>query len=232
MRGIRIWYARLSRRSRIALNLSGMAVVLAVIAVVAYLTLVPNKVEVRYGTVVRDPKCGKIFEDNTQTAWVKPSEAGNYRVEYIDQYCDECAKQMAEEKEQRKKEQEEVAQSKGLEALTTAIPEEQMNQLKTLQGNIETVGYDIIKGIEMANMLEETKSTLVYYRNQIANATLPAELEPLRSKGLEIFNMYIRACDLYLEAIATGDLSKIDEANALVQQATDMLQGLMPQYQQ
>lgn len=206
--------------------------VLVVCAVVAYLTLVPNKVEVRYGTVVRDPKCGKIFEDNTQTAWVKPSEAGNYRVEYVDQYCEECLKQMEAEKEQRKKEQEELAQSKGLEAMTTAIPEEQMKQLKTLQSNIETVGYDIVKGIEMANMLEETKSTLLHYRNQIASAALPQELEPLRAKGLEIFDMYIRACDLYLEAIATGDLSKIDEANALVQQATDMLQSLMPQYQQ
>jgi uncharacterized protein YwqG len=230
MNRITLWYARLSRRARISIICMGIAIAVIISALVAYMILVPKKVEVRYGTVVRDPLDGYVWEDHTQTALVNPSEAGNYRVEYIDKYSDEHAQQIEEEKAKKAEEQKELAESTGLEALTTAIPAQQMQDLQTLQQNIDVMGYDIIKGIEMANEISETKSMLVQYRNQVAVVELPPELEALRQQALTLFDMYISACDLYLQAIATGNLSLVDQANALIQEANSIMQGLIPTY--
>ena len=57
---------------------------------------------------------------------------------------------------------------------------------------------------------------------------LAPELEPMRQQVLQIFDLYIKACDLYMQAIATGDLALVDEANALIKQAGEAIQALMP----
>ena len=67
-------------------------------------------------------------------------------------------------------------------------------------------------------------------RSQAASIALPPELEPLRTQAIQVLDMYISACDFYLDAIATGDLTKVDQANALIQEATNIIQGLLPSY--
>ena len=92
------------------------------------------------------------------------------------------------------------------------------------------MGQDIVTGMEMANQLYEAQATLMDYRSQVASMALPPEFEALRQQALQIFDMYIKACDLYLEAIASGDLSLVDQADVLIQRASDMIQGLIPSY--
>ena len=72
--------------------------------------------------------------------------------------------------------------------------------------------------------------TLIDYRNQAASLALPPELEGVRTQALQVLDMYINACDLYLDAIASGDLSLVDQANALIQEANSIVQGLIPSY--
>jgi hypothetical protein len=224
------WYSGLSRGAKITITGLGIAIALAVIVIVAYMLLVPKQVEVRYGTIVRDPIDNHIWEDNTQTAWVNPSEAGDYRVEYVDKLSPEHEEQIKKEQEAIAQQQQQLEDSSGLEAMQSSIPTDTIADLNTLQQNVQVMGQDIISGMEMANEISEAKSTLVDYRNQVASMYLAPELEPLRQKALQVLDMYIGACDLYLQAIATGDLSHIDEANALIQQASEMIQSLIPSY--
>jgi hypothetical protein len=228
MHRLTLWYAGLSRGAKAGLW-AGMGVLAAMIViVVAWMTLTPDKVMVRYGTIVRDPIDNHVWEDNTQTAWVDPSEAGNYKVEYVDRYSPEHEEQLKKEREELAAKEGELAKSTGMQALETSIPSETFQDLNTLQKNIDVMGQDIITGMEMANEISRTKSTLVSYRNQVAGIALAPELEPMRRQVLQIFDLYIKACDLYLQAIATGDLTLVDEANALIKQAGEAIQALMP----
>lgn len=230
MRRLIIWYSNLSRRGKVLLwSALGLVAALVVVAI-AWMVLSPDKVLVRYGTIVRDPIDNHVWEDNTQTAWVSPSEAANYRVEYIDRYSPEHEEQIRKEQEAAAAEQKELEESTGFQALETSIPAQTFEDLNTLQRNIEVMGQDIISGMEMASQISTIKATLVDYRNQVASLPLPAELEPLRQEALQIFDMYIKACDLYLQAIASGDLTLVDEANALIQAAAERIQALMPSY--
>lgn len=227
MHGFRLWYANLSRGAKACLW-GGMGVLAAILVIVIlWMTLTPDKVMVRYGTIVRDPIDNHVWEDNTQTAWVNPSEAGNYRVEYVDRYSPEHEERLRKEQEAAAQ-QEAVVQSGGLQYLESSIPSDTFEELNKLQRNIDVMGQDIISGMEMANEISRTKSTLVNYRNQVANIVLAPELEPLRQQVLQIFDLYIKACDLYLQAIATGDLTLVDEANALIKQAGEAIQGMVP----
>ncbi|MBC7247356.1 MAG: hypothetical protein H5T73_06220 [Actinobacteria bacterium] len=228
MHRLTLWYANLSRGAKAGLW-AGMGVLAAMIVIaIAWMTLTPDKVMVRYGTIVRDPIDNYVWEDNTQTAWVDPSEAGNYKVEYVDRYSPEHEEQLRKEQEELAAKEEELAKSTGMQALETAIPSETFQDLNTLQKNIDVMGQDIITGMEMANEISRTKSTLVSYRNQVAGIALAPELEPMRQQVLQIFDLYIKACDLYMQAIATGDLALVDEANALIKQAGEAIQALMP----
>ncbi|RJP35459.1 MAG: hypothetical protein C4536_00595 [Actinobacteria bacterium] len=227
---ISYWYSGLSRGAKTAITVCGIAVAVIVAAVILYMVLTPEKVEVRYGTIVRDPIDGYVWENNTQTIWVNPSEAGNYRIEYIDKLSPEHEEQLKQEQEKIASEQQQLEESTGLEAMETAFPTDTLAQLNTLQQNIETMGQDIISGMEMANEIYEAQVTLMEYRNQVATMQLPPEFEGLRQQALQIFDMYIKACDLYLEAIASGDLTLVDQANALIQEASGMIQSLIPSY--
>lgn len=230
MRRLIIWYSNLSRRGKFLLWSTLTLIAALCVVTIAWMVLSPDKVLVRYGTIVRDPIDNHVWEDNTQTAWVSPSEAGNYRVEYIDRYSPEHEEQLRKEREAAAAEESKAQESTGLQALETTIPSQTFEDLNTLQRNIKVMGQDIISGMEMASQISTTKSTLVDYRNQVASLPLPPELEPLRQETLQIFDIYIKACDLYLQAIATGDLSLVDEANALVQAAAERIQALMPSY--
>ncbi len=230
MHGVIVWYSNLSRRGKAALW-TGLGLAAAVtLAIALWMVLSPDLVLVRYGTIVRDPIDNRVWEDNTQTAWVRPSEAANYRVEYIDRYSPEHEEQLRKEREAAAAEERSLQESTGLQALETSIPAQTFQDLNTLQRNIEVMGQDIISGMEMASQVSDIKSTLVNYRNQVAAMPLPPELEPVRQEALQIFDMYIKACDLYLQAIATGDLSLVDEANALIQAAAEKIQALIPSY--
>lgn len=230
MKGISYWYSGLSGRTRTLITVGGAAAAVVLAVVILYLVFAPKKVEVRYGTIVRDPIDNYVWEDNTQTAWVNPSEAGDYRIEYIDKLSPEHEEQLRKEQEKLAQQQEKLEQATGLEAMETAFPTDTLAQLNTLQQNIEVMGQDIISGMQMANELYQAQSTLMDYRNQVASMPLPPEFETLRQQALQIFDMYIRACDLYIEAIATGDLSLVDQANALIQQASETIQSLIPSY--
>ncbi len=227
MHRLTLWYANLSRGKKVFFWGAMGALAVALVVIIAWMTLTPEKVLVRYGTIVRDPIDNHVWEDNTQEIWVTPSEAANYKVEYIDRYSPEHEEQLNKERAEAAQ-QEEALQTSGLQAIETAIPSETFQQLNTLQKNIEVMGQDVISGMEMASELSKTKSTLVRYRNQLAAISVAPELEPLRQQALQIFDLYIKACDLYLQVIATGDLSLLDQANALVDQANKAIQDMVP----
>jgi hypothetical protein len=224
------WYSGLSRKARIAMTVGGIAVAVIVAITILYLVFKPTMVEVRYGTIVWDPIDGHVWEDNTQTILVKASEAGDYSVERIEKLSPEHEEQMRLEQEKLAEEAKVLEESTGLEAMETSFPTDTIAQLNTLQQNVEAMGQDLITGMEMAAELYDAQLTLMDYRSQVASLQLPPELETLRQEALQILDMYIRACDFYIDAIATGDLALVDQANALIQEASSMIQSLIPTY--
>ncbi len=228
MSRITVWYRGLGRGAKGAVITAAVLLVLAILGSIGYMVLSPEKVQVRYGTIVRDPVDGHVWEDHTKTAMVPPSQAGNYKVEYVDKLSPEHQQQA--EQQQAEQAQQQAAQQQGpsLTTLQSPIDAKTMQDLNTLQQNIETAGNTLVSGMEMASKISGTKSTLVNYRNQLAGMSIPSQLEPLRQKGLQAFDMYIQACDLYLQGIATSDLAAIRQASDLITQANNMVRGLMP----
>ena len=224
------WYSGLNRRLKIAIIAGGAAAAIAVAVLIAYMVLTPDLVQVRYGTIVRDPINNYVWEDNTQTIMVSPSEAGNYRVEYVDKYTPENEEMLSKKEEQLAEEQKAAEGTEGYQAIQTSVSSQAFADINTLQRNIEIMGQDIVSGMQMANEVSNTKSTLVIYRNQVAAMSIPPELEPLRQQALQIFDKYIAACDLYLKAMSEGSLGYVDQANALINEANGMVQGLIPSY--
>ena len=209
---------------------AGIAAAVVVAVLVLYMIMTPDQVEVRYGTIVRDPIDGHVWEDNTQTAWVDPSEAGNYKVEYIDQLSEEHEQQLAEMQAEQAAEQQAVEESTGMEAIETAVPADLMQDLRTLESNIQVMGQDVISGLEMANQIAETKSALIATYNQIAEYPVIPEAQHYKDQTLAALNKYIQACDIALEMIASGDFSRQYEAQALVEEATAIIQDLIPTF--
>jgi len=224
------WYSGLSHKTKIAITAGGIVVAVIVAIAILYLVFKPTMVEVRYGEIVWDPMDGHVWEDNTQTKMVASSEAGDYKVTYIDRLSPEHEEQIRLEKEKLAEEAKALEESSGLEAMEASFPTDTIAQLNTLQKNVEVMGQDIITGMEMANQLYEAQLALMDYRNQAESIALPPELEPLRTQAIQILDMYISACDFYIDAIATSDLTKVDQANALIQEATSIIQSLLPTY--
>ena len=110
----------------------------------------PQKVQVRYGTIIRDPVDGHVWEDQTKTAWVDPSQANDYRVEYVDKLSPEH-EQAAAQQAAQSQQQASGQTSSGLTSLQAPIDEQTMQDLETLQSNIETAGNSLISGMEMAS---------------------------------------------------------------------------------
>jgi uncharacterized protein YwqG len=221
------WYRGLGKTARIMVIAVVVIVIIAVVGSIGYLVLHPKKVMVKYGTIVRDPVDGHVWEDKTKTAWVDPSEADNYRIEYIDKLSPEHEKEAAEK--QAAQEQAQQGQQTGLTTLEAPVSAQTMKDMETLQQNIETMGSSVISGMEMAKRVSDTKATLVDYRNQIAATAVPPELEPLKQQSLQLLDMYIQACDLYLQAMANPSMATIQQANDLINRANDIVRSLIPQ---
>ncbi len=232
---MRLWYARQSRAVRTAIICGGTAVVIAALIAVIWMIQNPGKVQVTYGKIVKDPRCGHVFEDDTQTIWVKPSEAADYKLEVEERYCDQCQEEIKAEVARRIEEEKERGESSGLEAITMTIPEDQMQQLESLQSNIKTMQYEVVKGIEMANQIVNARNGLVEFRNTIASTGLPPELSTLESKKqelLQIIDLYIAACDLGIKAIDTADMGYASQAQDLLDEANARVQAIVSEYQQ
>jgi hypothetical protein len=220
---IRRWYKGLSGSGKALVAVAVAVVIIAIVGSIGYMVLNPKKVQVRFGTIVRDPVDGHVWEDKTKTAYVNPSQAGNYRVEYIDKLSPEHEVQASQQQQQQQQQQQ-----PGLENLSSPISSNQVQQIENLQKNVQTAGSSVLTGLEMASKINETKASLVSYRNQIAALVLPAELVPKQQQIISAFDMYIQACDLYLQGIANSDMSAIQQANGLIDQATQTIRSLIP----
>jgi hypothetical protein len=222
---IRGWYKGLSGSGKALVAVAVAVVIIAIVGSIGFMILNPKKVQVRYGTIVRDPVDGHVWEDKTKTAYVTPSQAGNYRVEYIDKLSPEHQAQKATETNPTGAPAESDG---GVANLESPISQSQVQQIESLQKNVKTAGESVITGLEMAGKINDTKASLVSYRNQIAALVLPAELVPKQQQIISAFDMYIQACDLYLQGIANSDMSAIQQANGLIDQATGIIKSLIP----
>jgi hypothetical protein len=221
---IRSWYKGLSGSGKALVAVAVVVVIIAIVGSIGFMILNPKKVQVRYGTIVRDPVDGHVWEDKTKTAYVNPSQAGNYRVEYIDKLSPEHEQQQQQQQEQKAQQQ----QTPPIETLGNTLSSKQVQDIETLQSNVKTMGGEVVQGLKMASQINDTKASLVSYRNQIAALQLPAELVPKQQQIVSAFDMYIQACDLYLQGIANSDLSAIQQANSLIDQATQTIRSLIP----
>ena len=225
MSGITLWYAKLSHKARIGLLFGAIGLILLIVISVAYMTLVPEKVQVRTGTITRDPIDGYVWEDNTETLMVNPSEVSNYHVEYIDKLSEEHIKQLQEEQQARADERKRLEKATGVEAVEVVVPTSQLEDLETIQKNMSVMSQEVITGMDFANELDEMRTLLKQFRGQVASMTLPPELEPLRQDGWESIDMAIKACTLTLQYIGTGD-------DALLQQAMDLTERVAAEWQE
>jgi hypothetical protein len=71
--------------------------------------------------------------------------------------------------------------------------------------------------------LSQTRNKLIGYRDQIAAMSTTAEVAAFKDRAVTIFNKYIQACDLYLQAMREFDQSLLYQANALVNEASAMI---------
>lgn len=238
MNKLTYWYSGLSRKAKIAITAGGIAVAVIVAIAILYMVFKPAMVEVRYGTIVWDPIDGHVWEDNTETIWVEASEAGNYNVERIEKLSPEHEAQIEAEKQRIAKEQEQYGDATGLEPVTVAVPSDVMDDLRTLDQNLQTMSQDVISGLEAANEIKELKDSLQIHYDQVAAFPVIPEVEQYKQQYLSAISKYIQAADMVLQAIATADPTYIDQANALYFEATailqslgDTLQGLIPAFE-
>ncbi len=230
MNRVTLWYKDLGKSARVLVIIACVVVMVAAVGAIGYMVFNPKKVEVKYGTIVRDPVDGHVWEDKTKTAWVNPSQAGNYKVEYIDKLSPEHEKQQAEQQAQQQQQKQQQAQGPTMELMQSPINSSQMNQINTLQQNMNTAGQSVVSGLEMAGKISDTKSSLVSYRNQVAGIAVAPELEGKKQQILQAFDMCIHACDLYLQGIANSSMASIQQANNLINQANALMRSLIPSH--
>jgi len=191
--------------------------------IVGYILLVPVKVEVRYGTIVRDPVDGHVWEDHTKTIQVDSDETDKYSVKYVDKLSPEHEQQRAQEEAQKAQKQAEQEQLKGYEKLGIPLSSQELINIQITLQNVDVSGTNVIEGIELSNALSETKSKLVNYRNQIAAMPIAAEVASFKDRILTVFDKYIQACDLYLLAMTEANQSYMQQANVLVNEASALM---------
>ena len=220
------WYAGLSRKAKMAITAGGIALAVIVAVAILYMVLKPTKVEVRYGTIVWDPIDGHVWEDNTQTIWVDSSEAGNYTVERIEKLSPEHEAQMKAMEEELAQQEAQQEQSTGYESLEVVMDPDTLEDLNALQEDISVMSQDVISGMEMANEISQTRSTLQTHYDQIAAFAVIPEVEQYKQQYLSAISKYIQACDAALQGIATTDQSYIVQAQVLYNEGTAIIQGL------
>jgi hypothetical protein len=231
MNRITIWYAKLDRRKKTAFLSAGIAVAALVVVLIAYMALVPEKVQVRYGTVVRDPIDGHVWSDDTQTIWVNPSEAGNYKVTYVDQYSEEHQAQIAAQEAEKQQKQEALAKYPGIQAMGSFIPQQQMEDMETLQSNIEVMKDQVTYSLEMISQLNQILESLTDFRNTLAGMSVPPEMAPVIQQVISGLDKYIAAGNLLLKAVETGDPNSVKQASDLLQEASAIFMDISVKYQ-
>jgi hypothetical protein len=187
--------------------------------IISYILLVPVKVEVRYGTIVRDPVDGHVWEDHTKTIQVDSDETDKYSVKYVDKLSPEHQQQRAQEEAQKAQKEAQMAQLSGIEKMGIPLTSQQLINLRVMLENVDVAGVNVIEGVELSSALSETKSKLIGYRNQIAAMSIAAEVASFRDRVLTVFDKYIQACDLYLLAMSEANQSYLYQANTLVNEA-------------
>jgi hypothetical protein len=217
------WYHTRGFRHRKAIVALGIIACLVGAGIIAYILMAPKKVEVRYGTVVRDPRDGRIWEDNTRTVKVDPDQTEKYEVKYVDKLSPEHAQQVAQEEAIKAQEEAELEKLKGVEKLGIPMTSQELINLRIMMENADISGENIVQGIELSNALSETRNKLIGYREQIAGMSTTAEVASFKERAVTIFDKYIQACDLYLKAISEADQSVLYQANALVNEASALI---------
>lgn len=202
---------------------AGVAACLVGVGIVGYILLVPGKVEVRYGTVVRDPVDGHVWEDHTKTVQVDSDKTDKYSVKYVDKLSPEHQQQQAQEEAQKAQKEAQMAQLNGIEKMGIPLTSQQMINLRVMLENVDVAGVNVIEGVELSSALSETKSKLIGYRNQIAAMPIAAEVASFKDRVLTVFDKYIQACDLYLLAMSEADQSYLQQANVLVNEASALI---------
>lgn len=226
------WYAGLSHWKKRTMIAAGIAVAVLAVAAIAYVLLMPKKVEVTFGTIRWDPISGEIFSDDTQTITVDADKAADYKVVYEIQYNDEHAALIAAEEARLKAEADALAEQTGLQPVQMAFNTDTINDLNTLQRNIEVYSQQVLTGMEIANEWSATQATLINARDQLAAMPVPEALAGLKQQSIDIMNMYIDAIDCALQYVATGDQRYATQAQALAAQANSRMQALAAPFQQ
>jgi len=232
VKGLTYWYHTRSSKYRKTIITLVVAASLVAVGVVGYTLLAPHRVRVRYGTIVRDPVDGHVWEDHTKAIWVNANKAGKYTVEYIDKLSPEHQQQAAQEKTQETEKAAQVESTQVVEPATPMVTDEQLANMKTAQQSVDTVARSIIDGMKMLSGFVEAKNQMINYRNQIAAMPVAQEIEPAKQRLLLIFDKYIQASDLFIQAIVTADRSKATQADALVKEANAMVEDVLPVAQQ
>jgi hypothetical protein len=226
------WYHTRSHKSRKAIVALGVAVSLVAVGVVGYTLLVPHRVRVRYGTIVRDPVDGHVWEDHTKAIWVDANKAGKYTVKYVDKLSPAHKQQEAQQKTQEAQQAAEAESTQVIEPASPMVTDAQLANMRAAQKSVDTVAGSIIDGLKMLNGFVQAKAQMINYRNQIAATPVAPEIEPVKQRLLLIFDKYIQASDLYIQAIVTADMSKATQAEALVKEANAMVADVLPVAQQ
>jgi hypothetical protein len=232
VRGPYYWYHTRSRKSKRIIVVLAVAATMVVAGVVGYTLFWPHKVEVRYGTVVRDPVDGHVWEDNTKTIWVDADKVTKYSVEYIDKLSPEHQQQAAQEKTQQAQEEAQAASTQVIEPIAPVITDAQLANMRAAKQSVDSVASSIIDGLKMLDGFVEAKNQMINYRNQIASTAVEPQVEPLKQKLLSIFDKYIQASELFIQAIVTPDLNKAAQAQVLVSEANAMVEEFTPVAQQ
>jgi hypothetical protein len=232
MNRISLWYAKLDRKTRIAMICLGSVAAAVGVILIAYMALVPEKVLVKYGTVERDPIDGFVFSDDTQTIWVNPSEAANYRVTYVDKYSDEHLLLLQAKEEEKKKKEEALAKYPGLPAMSSVIPTQQITDMENMTANIEVMKDQVTYSLEMINQVDQMLASLTEFRNAVANMAVPPEMQPVISELVSGLDKYIAAGNLFMKALQTGDSNYVKQASDLITEANAIFINISTQYQE
>ncbi|MBN1288161.1 MAG: hypothetical protein JXA49_00795 [Actinobacteria bacterium] len=233
MNKISIWYANLSQERKKQITAGAIILSIVALTVIGLVLLVPRKVEVTYGKIVRDPYDGHIWEDESDyhTKTVSVKDAHKYKLEYENKLSPEHAQQKAEEDAQKAAE-EAAAQNSGLQDVPVVLTDQQVDDINTLQRNLKQVGPQVVTGFQMTNAIQESRNSLVTYRKQLENTPVPAEIDNMKNQTLQVFDKLIHACDLYISAIANADLNAFNQANALINEAFAQITAIVPQWTQ
>jgi hypothetical protein len=226
------WYRTRGRKTRKAVSAVAVAVCLVVVGIIGYMLFVPRRIEVRFGTIVRDPVDGHVWEDKTKTAVVDENQAHNYTINYVDKLSPEHQKQQEEQNAQQAAEETQAENTQIIQPATPIITDAQLQSMRNLQQSVDVVGQGILDGMKILNGIVQIRPQLVNYRNQVANMAVAPQLEPLKQKLVGVFDDYIAACDLYVQAVVTGNVDYAHQANAKIAEATAAIQDFVPTAQE